>query len=612
MQNKFYPPLDLRQTTSPNRLQGLWRLLSGFKSLYMASVAGLALAALAKTFTYLLLRDFADEAIAGAEGALPLHYFAIGFVVLALFEASFTFVAGKMAARATEGAILRLRNFLFDHLQRLPFSYHDRTKTGELIQRSTSDVDVVRRFFAEQGTQLGRIVMLFVINLIALMVLNLKLALYSVVLIPLIVITAYIFFKKLNVVYEDFQQEEARLSTILQENLSGVRVVKAFARQKFEMDKFEESNSERFRKGRKVVMMHASFWPISDLITGGQMLLAFYLGARMAINGEITVGTYLAFANLIIWVIWPIRNLGRLIAQASTGLVSYRRVADIIDEHREVTDAGQPLPPEQARGEVVFEDVEFAYEIGKPVLYDLNFRVEPGQTVALMGPTGSGKSSLVNLLPRFYEYTGGRILLDGIPLTDYRVSDLRSIVGMVEQEPFLFSRSIRDNLTYGVHREVSDAEVEAAAQAAAVHEVILGFPAGYQTLVGEKGVTLSGGQKQRIALARTLLKDPRVLILDDSTSSVDTETEMLIQQALNHLMEGRTTFVIAHRIQTVMRADLILVMRDGKIVQRGTHQTLVQEPGLYREIYDIQAKIDEDIQTETQAQNGHGGHPVAV
>jgi ATP-binding cassette subfamily B protein len=318
----------------------------------------------------------------------------------------------------------------------------------------------------------------------------------------------------------------------------------------------------------------------------------FTLAALMVINGTITVGTYLAYAGLVIWLIWPMRNLGRLIVQTSTALVSYGRVTEILKQEREPLREGTHAPSGNVRGEIVFRRVGFEYEAGSRVLKDISFRCEPGQIVALLGSTGSGKTSMVNLLPRFYEYTSGSLTLDGVELKAYPRHWLRRQIGIVEQEPFLFSRTIRENITYGVGRQVSDAEVEAAARAGAIHDVILTFPNGYDTLVGERGVTLSGGQKQRIAIARTLLKDPRILILDDSTSSVDAETEAVIRKALERLMRGRTAFIIAHRVQSVMLADLILVLDKGRIVQRGSHEELARQPGTYRDIYDLQTRIE--------------------
>jgi ATP-binding cassette subfamily B protein len=452
---------------------------------------------------------------------------------------------------------------------------------------------------------MGRIILLFVINFIALLRLNTELALVSVVVIPFMLLVSMWFFKQVTKRYEEYQAQEAVLSTTLQENLTGVRVVKAFARQDYEKGKFEKDNWGKYVKGKLLLLMHSMFWPLSDIVLGLQMLFGFIYGAIMAINGEITIGTYIAYAGLVIWLIWPIRNLGRIIVSASTGMVSYGRLMEIVKQAREPLFDGKHQPEGPVRGDVVFEDVSFIYSDGEShVLKNISFHVQPGQAIALLGSTGSGKTSLVNLLPRFHEYTSGRILLDGVELKDYSRAYLRGQIGIVEQEPFLFSRSIRENITYGVGRDVSQEEVERAAKAAAVHDVILGFPDGYNTLVGEKGVTLSGGQKQRVTIARTLLKNPRILMLDDSTSSVDTETEAEIRGALNELMENRTTFIIAHRIQSVMVADLILVLDKGEVVQMGTHKELVsQKDGMYRRIYDIQTRIDEELEMEVSRVN---------
>jgi ATP-binding cassette subfamily B protein len=332
------------------------------------------------------------------------------------------------------------------------------------------------------------------------------------------------------------------------------------------------------------------------------MLGGFVFAGLMVIDGEITVGTYLAYVGLVVWLIWPIRNLGRLIVQTSTGMVSYGRLLEIIKQEREDLFGGKVQPTNPVKGEVTFDNVCFQYSDGETdVLKNVSFTVKPGQSVALIGSTGSGKTSLVNLLPRFHEYTGGHILIDGIDIRDYPREYLRQQIGIVEQEPFLFSRSIRENIALGVNRPVSDEEIESAAKAAAIHEAIVSFPDGYKTIVGEKGVTLSGGQKQRVTIARTILKNPRILILDDSTSSVDTETEAEIRQALNSLMENRTTFIIAHRIQSVMNADLIVVLDKGEIIQMGTHAELVAQDGMYRKIYDIQMRVDDELASEIAA-----------
>ena len=601
---------DFRKAIDKNHLRGIWKMMVDYRWPYLGATLSLAVSALAQTFMYLLLRYFADDVVTQGKyigHSLTQTFLWIGFafVGLAVVQGGFSFLSGRLASYTAEGITRRLRDFLFDHIQRLSFSYHATTPTGDLIERVTSDVDALRRFFSEQGIGIGRIVLLFVINFIAILNLNVKLGLLSVIAIPLMLFVSIWFFKRVTKAFENYQAQEAVLSTTLQENLTGVRVVKAFGRQDYEKGKFEKDNWTKYLRGKVLLLMHSLFWPLSDIVLGLQMLFGFIYAATMAINGEITVGMYIAYVGLVVWLIWPIRNLGRIIVNASSGMVSYGRLMEVVKQTREPLFDGKFQPDGPVKGEIVFEDVSFVYSDGKDeVLKHVSFHVEPGQAVALLGSTGSGKSSLVNLLPRFHEYTGGRILLDGVDLKDYSRAYLRRQIGIVEQEPFLFSRSIRENITYGVGREVSQEEVERAAKAAAIHDVILSFPDGYNTLVGEKGVTLSGGQKQRVTIARTLLKNPRILILDDSTSSVDTETEAAIRDALNELMENRTTFIIAHRIQSVMIADLILVLDKGEVIQMGTHEELVpQMDGMYRRIYDIQTRIDEELEMEISSVN---------
>lgn len=605
---------DLKQIVTQRRLVGLWRILAGYRWLYLLAIVSIGLSALMRSTIYYTLGYYVDNVLS-SDGSILRQSLLVGTAVvgLALLQGALTFVSGRSAAKTAEGITRRLRNYLYDHIQRLSFTYHDNMQTGELLQRSTSDVDALRRLFAEQLNGIGNITLLFLVNFVALLMLNVRLALYSVVVIPFIIGVSLYFFKKVGEVYETYQEQEATLSNRLQENLSGVRVVKAFARQSYEIDMFEVDNQEKYRRGKRLIFMHASFWPVTDIMCGIQMLAGFFLGARMAINGIITPGEYLTYAGLVVLIIWPIRNLGRLITQMSTGLVSFDRVRDIIREDREPLDAGTYIPEDGLRGAVQFKNLHFAYDKETPVLHDISFDVEPGQVIALLGSTGSGKTSLVNLLPRFYDYTAGSLTLDGIELREYPRIWLRRQIGIVQQEPFLFSRSIRENITYGVGRTVSDAEVETAARAAAIHDVILSFPNGYETLVGERGVTLSGGQKQRVTIARTLLKNPRILIMDDATSSVDTETEASIRAALQGLMATRTTFVIAHRIQSVMDADLILVLDNGRIIQRGTHTELLGQPGTYQQIYNLQARIEAELEKEIASvgsgSNGNGnGH----
>jgi ATP-binding cassette subfamily B protein len=596
---------DLKHAVRSNRLVGLWNMMAGFRGPYVLANASLAVSATARAVTSFLLRYFVDVVLTQGQGGREVGLVVAGFVGLALLEGASSFFGGRLAALTAEGVTQRLRNYLFDHIQRLSFTFHDHTQTGELIERCTSDVDAVRRFFADQAIGVGRIVSMFVIYFAALLRLNVPLALLSTVTIPVLLLMSLYFFRQVSQAYEAYQKQEARVSTVLQENLSGVRVVKAFARQDFERDKFGRENWEKFVRGRRLLTMHALYWPVSDTLCFAQTLVCVAVGALRAMDGTISVGSYVAYVSMVIAFIWPMRNLGRLIVNMSSGMVSYDRVRDMIQENREPLLEGEAATGRGLRGEIVFDRVSFHYQSGQQGVDEVSFRCTPGQVVALLGSTGSGKTTLVNLLPRFYEYDSGSLTLDGVELKRYPRQYLRRQIGIVEQEPFLFSRSIRENILYGVQHEVPQGAIEAAAKAAAIHEDIIAFPKGYDTLLGERGVTLSGGQKQRVAIARTLLKDPRILILDDSTSSVDAETEGLIRGALEHLMQGRTTLVIAHRIQSLMAADLIVVFDHGRIIQRGTHAQLVAQPGPYRDIYGLQVRIDTELEKELASAASH-------
>ena len=589
---------DLKHMLSDKRLQGLWRLMSGFQNFYVAAIAAQGFSAYSKTATFLLLSYFVDNYIVAQTRPYPIWLISLGFVLFAGLQGLFTYISGRLAAKSSENTIRRLRNYLFNHIQHLPFSYHSETDTGDLISRCTSDIDALRRFYNDQAIGIGRISLLFIVNFIALLYLNIKLGLISAIVVPFILGVSIYFFRKVSVAYEAYQEQDAILSTTLQENLSGVRVVKAFARQPFEITKFEKNNWEKFLRGKKLLTIHSQFWPISDVLCGLQLLTGYLVGALMTINGEISIGDYLAYAGLVIYIIYPLRGLGRFIVQMSNALVSYDRVHKIIKEDREPIDEGNKKLEAAIKGEITFKHVGFEYEQNDVILHDINFQVKAGQVVALLGATGSGKTTLVNLLPRFFDFTSGEILLDGNNLRNYSRRFLRKIIGIVEQEPFLFSRSIKENISYGVDRDISREEIEQAARMAAIHDVILTFPDGYDTLVGERGVTLSGGQKQRIAIARTLLKNPCILIFDDSTSSVDTETESQIRSAMDTLMKNRTTFIIAHRIQSIISADLILVLERGRIVQKGKHDHLLKEDGIYQQIYNMQTRIDAELDQE--------------
>ncbi len=589
---------NLQGVADLTRAQGLWKLLSGFRLIYLVAALSLGISAIFRTGTFFLIRYLVDDVLVSENLRAVLPMIAAGFLGLAVLQGIFTYYSGRLAARTSEGVAQKLRDYLFDHIQRLSFGYHDTTPTGDLIQRTTSDVDAIRRFFADQAIGFGRIVFLFAINFSALLFLNLQLALFSVIVVPLLIMLSFFFFRRISAAYEEYQKQDAILSTTLQENLSGVRVVKAFARQEYERDKFDRENWEKFLRGKRLLLIHSLYWPISEILEVFQMLAGFAYGAILAIDGTISVGTYLAYAGLVISTILPMGGLGRLVVQISAGLVSMGRLIEILKIKREELDFGITSSDCKMLGEINFDGVGFQYDEHSRVLKDISFHCTTGQSVALLGPTGSGKTTLVNLLPRFYEYNQGSLTLDGRELNTYSRKFLRENIGIVEQEPFLFSRTIRGNITHGVAREVNDQEIEQAARAAAIHDVILDFPSGYSTLVGEKGVTLSGGQKQRIAIARTLLKDPCILIFDDSTSSVDPETEGEIRDALQRLMEGRTTFIIAHRIQSVRNADMIIVLDKGRIVQMGIHDELMSQDAIYRQVHDLQTQIELELEKE--------------
>jgi ATP-binding cassette subfamily B protein len=540
-----------------------------------------------------IIKRAIDEGLASGEAST---LFAAGGLILgiALIRGAAGFGQRFFGEWLTHRVAYNLRNDFYRQVQRLPFSFHDRTQTGDLMSRATSDISETERFIGIGLMDLLATVLLMVGVVIAMLWESFSLSVLALLPFPILIFSTVRFGSIIRPMFKNIQEQMSVLSTTMQESLTGIRVVKAFAREPYELQKFDRDNNEWFERRYKVIRAWANNWPFFSFVLATSIFLLLLYGGPRALDREITVGSLFALTSYVLMLNGPVQRLGFLVNLAATAGASSSRVFEIIDTPDEMVEKPGAVVLEDIQGDVSFEQVRFSYREELLILEDITFKVQAGQTIALVGPTGSGKSTLTGLIPRFYDVTGGRILVDGVDIRDWNIESLRGHIGIVLQDTFLFSSTIAQNIAYG--RPAADQfEIEAAARAARAHDFILKFPEGYETRVGERGVTLSGGQKQRIAIARALLTDPRILILDDSTSSVDTETEHLIQQALITLMEGRTTFVIAQRLLTLKSADCILVLENGHIVERGTHEELLEENGLYRQIYDLQLKDQEDL-----------------
>jgi ATP-binding cassette, subfamily B, multidrug efflux pump len=499
-----------------------------------------------------------------------------------------------------------LRNRMYDHIQYLPFTYHDHAQSGQLISRCIEDVRSIERFAGGAVTDLIRFVLLTIGIIYIMLTDNTKLAIIALLpMIPLILMTSN-FGTKIGKLFFAVDNAVGDVSNRLQENVVGVQVVRAFAREGHEVKRFETANQQVFQTWIYVIDEWAKIMPTTNWLTTISVILILWFGGRMVMDGTLTVGAIVAFNAYILMLAEPAQQLTGLVNAGGEAAAGAQRVFEVLDIKPAIQSPIDAVKPELLRGEVEFRNVGLKYQDERTAsLSGINLRVEPNRIIALIGQTGSGKTSLVNLIPRFYDVTEGSVLVDGVDIREMDLVSLRKQIGIVLQTSLLFSDTIKANIAYG-HPEATMEEIIAAAKAAQAHEFIESFTNGYDTTVGERGVTLSGGQRQRVAIARALLMNPRILILDDSTSSVDTQTEKLIQAALDALMEGRTTFVIAHRLSTVRRADMILVMDKGQIVERGTHNELLARGGLYKEIYDLQlidhAKFAEEME-ELQEEN---------
>ena len=525
-----------------------------------------------------------------------------GALLLAAAVGRSAFVYGQtyLAERVSQSVAYDLRNRMYDHLQRLSYAYHDRAEIGQIMSKATQDVEAVRFFIS-----MGVIRLLYIVALVALSAgfmlnTNVKVALVALAFVPIVAAQAIITSRYMRPMWLGIQDRMGVLGNVLQENLTGQRVVKAFSREEFEQEKFDVQATDLFEESYRASRF--SSWNEPGMLSLWLVSLAFvfWFGGREVIAGRMETGELLAFQLYLTQLQVPVRSLGFVVGAIARADSAGARVFEILDAESAVQDAPGAAELRVAQGEVRFEGVSFGYEAASPVLHDVDIHARPGEVIALLGPTGSGKSTIVNLLPRFYDVTAGSITIDGQDVRDVTVDSLRGAVGIVQQDVFLFASTIGENIAYG-RPGATDEDVRAAARAARLDEFIQGLPDGYETWVGERGVTLSGGQKQRVAIARTLLMDPRILVLDDSTSSVDMQTEYLIQEALNELMRGRTTFVIAQRLRTVQLADQILVLEDGSVVERGRHDELLATDGRYRTIYDLELRDQEESGTVADA-----------
>ncbi len=562
----------------------------------VAAYGGMLFATLLNLFIPQIIKEAIDQGL--DEGNPSQLYWAAAMILgIAVIRGIAGFLTMYNGEWITFRVAYALRDDFFRAVQTLPFAFHDKAHTGDLMSRATGDISETERFAGTGMVQLVSVILLTIGVVTAMFLEEASLAILAMIPIIALVVVALRLGRVVEPMWRTIQAQMGVLSTRMQESLTGINVVKAFAREPHEFAIFEEENERWYDKRSGVITSWGNHWPLFTFILSVGVFILLWFGGPQVIAGTLTVGTLFAMISYLLMLNGPMQQLGNLVNLAATAGASANRVFEIIDTPNDIVQKPDAVELKNLTGRVCFEQVSFSYpgaEIeGARVLHDVDFCAEPGQTIALIGPTGSGKSTVVSLISRFYDPTAGRVTIDGVDVRDATLYSLRSNIGVVLQNPFLFSATIRENIAYGVP-EANMEDVQAAARAANADDFIERFPEGYQTRVGERGVTLSGGQKQRIAIARALLYNPRILILDDSTSSVDTETEHLIQQALAQLMRNRTTFVIAQRLLTLKSADCILVMDQGQIVERGTHDELLTNDGLYRRIYDLQLKAQEE------------------
>ena len=599
MTREAVAPIPLRRPGTGRTLARCLRHLRPYRAVVLASYLllladnGIALG------IPLIIRSIVDQGIKGGDiGAIWRGVAAL--MGLTLIRGLFTFLSGRWTEIASQNVAYDLRNEIHTKLQSLSFSYHDRAETGQLLTRAVSDVDRIRFLTGRAFLRLVEVVSLLLGIAIVMMTINLRLALLTLIVVPFLAYQALAFGARYRPLSRAIQQQLADLTTCLEQNLRGARIVKAFAQERAEVGRFEKENAALFALSVTATRMRSINLPLLRLVVSVGTVFVLLYGGQLVIRHQLTMGELVAFTTYVGQLLVPVRRLGMIVPGIAQAVASGERVFEILDAEAEVKDLPGARPLGPVRGHIRFEHVHFAYFGRHRVLDDVDLELQPGQVVALLGTTGSGKSSVISLIPRFYDPTQGRILIDGQDIRHATVSSLREQIGIVLQDTTLFATTVRENLAFG-RPDATEEEIVAAARNASAHEFVMELPQQYDTLVGERGVTLSGGQRQRVAIARALLKDPRILILDDATSSVDTETEALIQAALARLMKGRTSLVIAQRLSTIRQADQVLVLDRGRIVARGqrtaehtAHEELLQTSGLYAEIYYRQLRPQEE------------------
>lgn len=520
----------------------------------------------------------------------------VAIVVTTALGGLFMYVKDYLAARACEDTVRTLRERLFDHIHRLDESYLNQHDSGDIVQRCTSDIDTLRQFLTVEVMDIGRTLILMAIMIPLMIYQSWMMSVLALVLVPVVFAFAWIFFGKVRHLFQEVDEAEGQLTTLVQENLTGIRVVRAFARQDYECEKFDEGNRAYSDLHYKLIRMLANFWASSDLLCIAQNGILLIGGAYLAATNVVTVGTYFAFIGYTNLLIWPIRQLGQQLSEAGKATVSIGRIQEILNAPEEPEHDQEREAPVSLSGDILFDQVNFGFDADKPVIKDFSCHIKAGESIAIVGPTGAGKSTLVQLLLRLYDYQSGAIYLDGEPLHELSRKSVRKRIGTLLQEPFLFSRSLKDNIKFGRH-SATDAEMVQSSTDAAVHQTIQSFAKKYDTVIGERGVSLSGGQKQRVTLSRTLLRDAAVLILDDTLSAVDAKTEQRIIAALQRKRGDQTLIIITHRLSVCQHTDRVLVIEQGRLSAQGTHAQLAEQPGFYQQLWQIQNSQIPDIES---------------